>query len=443
MQDLLRQVESQLLGAIREQLASRRARRRRRVMALAAAGVLLLAVSGASAISGTGPIADVLGVDKDDPTLRSVKEVPGSPRAVVRVRGDDGHLYTFVGFHARRAFVSGSGRSLCSTQTRDDARRIPGLGCIAPVRLAKMLRRHGLLGGSYWGSTHEGGLRVTGTVSGFVPGDARSVTLQREGHPAVKAELSDPIPVSLRAATRPARTRAFLAVESHDADGATWLEAPVRNTVSVVLADGTTRRQTDVEPQFMPMAPAVRPGTSSPVHMGHAGYPDPWRSVSYSGKRGTLCTAAAPVGERLITLTKLQCSSPLAVVNALTRYGAAGYISNFNPSRERGRRSVAVFGFTRADARSIALVDRRGRRYEARLTRPWGRAVRRDGDLAGLDGDLRRRLERLPKRMAVRSWITSLDVPPEPSDCGLRLEVKLSDGHVLRAGPAAWRCRSW
>jgi hypothetical protein len=441
MEELLRQVESQLLGAIREQLASRRARRRRRALALAAAGVLLLAVSGASAISGAGPIADVLGVDADDPTLQSVEEVGGAPRAVVRFRADDGHLYTFAGFHARQAFHEQSVRRLCSTQTRDDARRIPSLGCIKPVVLAKDLRRNGLLGGPSWNGSHAGSMLVTTSVAGFVPGNARSVTMQRGGQPAVRAKLSDPIPVSLRARTDPARTRAFLAVQSHDADGAEFLGPPVRSTITVVLADGTTRRQSDFEPQFMPMTGAVRPSTP-PVRMELAAQPDPWRSVGYRGESGTLCTAAGPAGERLIKLTMLQCSSPLAVVNAVTRYGAAVYVSNFNPRRERGRRSVAVFGFARADARSIALVDRRGRRFRAQLTQPWGQAVRRHGDLAGLDGGLRQRLEQLPRRAALRSWIASLDVPPEPTDCGLRLEVALADGRVLQNGPARWHCRS-
>jgi hypothetical protein len=441
MDDVLGQVERQLIGAVREHLANRRARRRAQVLALAAAGTLLLAVSGASAISGAGPIAGVLGVDKDDPTLRSVQEVRDAPRAVVRVRGDDGHVYTFVGFYARRAFGAHSGRSLCSTQTRDDARRIPSLGCSRPMALAKALRRDGILGGPYWGGAQAGGLRVTRTVSGFVPGDARSVTVKREGAPPVEAKLSNAIPVSLGAAVDPARTRAFLAVASHDEDGAAWLGPPIRSTISVVLADGTTKRETDLEPQFTPMVATVRP-QMSPVQMGHAGYPVPWRSVSYAGERRRLCTAAAPVGERLITLTKLQCSSPLAVVNALTRYGAAVYISNFNPRRERGRRSVAVFGFTRADTRSLAVIDRRGRRYPAQMTRPWGSAVRQPRDLVDLDGGLQQRLDRLPHRLSVRSWITSLDVPPEPTNCGLRLEVRLNDGRLLRSGPSTWRCRT-
>lgn len=36
------------------------------------------------------------------------------------------------------------------------------------------------------------------------------------------------------------------------------------------------------------------------------------------------------------------------------------------------RRSVVVFGFTRADTEAVTIVDHRGRRYDANLSRPWG-----------------------------------------------------------------------
>lgn len=428
----MEQVERQLIGAIRANLAGERARRRRRVLLLAAAAAVLLAVSGASAISGTGPIAEVLGVERDDPTLRSVREVRDAPRAVVRVRADDGHLYTFAAFHARGLGRS-AGASLCSTQVRDDARRIPSLGCIPPDQLAKALRRDGILGGPTWGGAQAGALRLTTAAHGFVPDDARRVTMSREGGPAMEAELSDPIRYGLGAPTRPRRMRAFLAVMSYDNDGAAWLHPPVRRTLTVTLADGTTRRQSSLEPQFFPMVGSSRP-ESEPFVMHHPGQVAPWRSVGYRGQRGTLCNAAAPAGERLITAGKLQCSAALAVVNALTRYGAALYVSDFNPRRERGRRSVALFGFARAGVGAIAIVDRRGRRYQARLSRPWTTVVRRADDLVGLDGALRRRLERLPRSVRVRSFIASADVPPEPLDAGLKMVVKLENGRVLRSG---------
>jgi hypothetical protein len=434
MNDVLNQVERQLVGAIRTQLASRRARRRRRVLALAAAGALLLAVSGASAISGDGPVAEVLGVDRDDPTLRSVHEVRDAPRAVVRVRGDDGHMYTFAGFHARGLLRREDKRAVCTTQARDDHTRVSGIGCISPDALAKLLRRDGLVGGPMWGGSQAGSLRVTVSASGLVPADVRRVTMAYGSEPAVEAKLSAPIPLSLDTATKPPRMRAFLAVSSFDNDGTDWLAPPVDRTITVTLADGTTKRQSDRMQGFFPMVDSSGP-ESELVVMRHPGTTTPWRSVSYRGKRGTLCNSAAPEGERLIRAGLLQCSAPLAVINALTRYGAALYLSNFDPRRERGRRTVAAFGFTRSDATALTIVDRRGRRYRARLSRPWTTARRSDAALAGIDGELRRRLERLPRSIRVRSYIASLDVPPEPGDTGLRLVVELEGGRVLRTGP--------
>ena len=431
MKDVFEQVERQLIGAIRSELASRRARRRTLTLVLAVGAALLLGLSGASALSGQGPIADLLGVDRNDPTLRSVREVRGAPRALVRVRGHDGHLYTFVAFHARQRGGPLRGRSVCFTQTRDDARRIPSLGCTRPSDLAWQLRRDGAFGGPSWGSSQFDSLRLTLSAAGLVPAAVRRVTLTRERGPAAAAVLSGPIAIRLRSETGGPRARAFIAAATYDNDGADWLRAPARRTITVALADGTTRHQTTSEPQFFPMVDSSRP-RGERITMTHPGQAASWRSVGYEGEYGTLCNAAGPPGERLIKPTMLQCSGPLAVVNALERYGAALYLSNFNPRRERGKRSVAAFGFARADARALSVVDSRGRRYEARLSRPWTTVVRRRGDLDGVTGHLRERLTRLPHRMPIRSWIASLDVPPEPLDRGLALTVRLADGDVLR-----------
>ena len=136
---------------------------------------------------------------------------------------------------------------------------------------------------------------------------------------------------------------------------------------------------------------------------------------------------------RLIRATLLQCSSPLALINGLHRYGAAVYFSSPNPRRERGPRSMAVFGFTRAHAAEVALVNQFGRRSEAKLSDPWATVARQPGDLEGLDGELLDRLAPLPQRMRIRSFITSIRLPPRPTDGeGLTLEVRLEGGEVLR-----------
>jgi hypothetical protein len=62
-------------------------------------------------------------------------------------------------------------------------------------------------------------------------------------------------------------------------------------------------------------------------------------------------------------------------------------VSNFNPRRERGRRSVVAFGFTRADARQITITDRRRAASLLNAARPRAvggrRRVAGDGGTGG------------------------------------------------------------
>jgi hypothetical protein len=425
-------LERELMTAARARAARRRRRRRRLTITALLGGALLAAATATSAVSGDGPLAEVLGVDRDDPTLTSVRERRGAPRAVVRARAEDGHEYAFVAFHARGGPPPGP--SVCFTQTRDDARRIPSLGCASPAGLARELRENGVLGGVPWGGAHSSSLRITKTATGLVPASAQAVILQRAGGPRVEAKLSPPIPVSLEGPTRPARMRAFLAVESHDADDSQWLGGPIREQITVLLPGDRRKRLTSEEGQFFPMTRSSPPEGARSV-MRIDARPSPWRSVAYVGEGGSLCNAAAPAGERLIKPTLLQCSTPLAVVNALSRYGAAVYLSNPNPRRERGRGRMAVFGLTRADAQAVTIIDQRGRRFPARLSAPWASAERSRGDLKGLPAGLRSRLAELPQRMRLRPYITSIALPPRPDEGkGLRLEVHLRDGRVLRTG---------
>jgi hypothetical protein len=432
MDEVLAQIERELVPAIRLRVA-RRARRRRVAIGAALALALPAAVAGASAVTGEGPLADVLGVERDDPTLRSVVERRGAPRGVVRVRGGDRHSYTFVAFHAKPRY-RGSGPGVCFTHTRDDAERIPSLGCAPPAFIARQLRDAGIAAaGPAWAGAEYGGLRVTKVSTGLVPAAARRVSYRLEGGEAVEAKLSRPFPVSLRGHTSPARMRAFIAVASRDADGAEWLGGPLRETTTVFLADGSTRRSQFDDPAFFPMTHSVRPGSTRMV-MRLPAEPAPWRSVGYLARATPgVCGAAAPVGYGLIRAALLQCSSPLAVINSLHRYGAALYFSNPNPRRERGPRSMAVFGYTPATAGEITLVNQLGRRYEAKLSSPWAVLARERRDLTGLDGALLERLRRLPRRMRIRSFITSIRLPPRPtSGRGLTLEVRLRGGRLLR-----------
>jgi hypothetical protein len=223
------------------------------------------------------------------------------------------------------------------------------------------------------------------------------VTLRREGEAPVLARLSEPFARSPDG-TLPGRLRAFLAVGSRDGDDGHWLLGRVRRTLTATFAGGATWRERLDDLAFFPMTETSAPVARRPrMLMRMRGRPARWHSVGYPGERRSLCNAAAPVGERLIRLGLLQCSSPVAIVSALVRFGAAPYLSNTNPRRERAPGTIAVFGFVRADSTSVVVIDQRGRRWSARLSAPWTTVRRPAGDLAGT-GDLRRRLATTEER---------------------------------------------
>jgi hypothetical protein len=155
--------------------------------------------------------------------------------------------------------------------------------------------------------------------------------------------------------------------------------------------------------------------------------------IAYGGSHGVLCTSAAPAPQPVVNAGQLQCSSPLTVIDGLYRSGVAPYPSDTDPPGGTDKPgSYTVRGFARADAREVTVADQRGRHWRAELSRVWTSAARQPGDLAGIRGPLRERLERLPSRARVRSFFVAIPAPPDASDGrGLRIETRLEDGGGL------------
>jgi hypothetical protein len=140
----------------------------RSALAIVMSGAVVAAGCGGSAAGGQRSIAEVLGVEVEDPTLASVREVPGAPRGIVRVRSGSGRRFTFAPFHAEPR-LGGDGRAICFALTRDDERRLSSIGCSSPERAATNWRRNGKLGLDFNGDQQAGGLRVTDVIGGLVP----------------------------------------------------------------------------------------------------------------------------------------------------------------------------------------------------------------------------------------------------------------------------------
>jgi hypothetical protein len=436
MMEVLDRIERELVDAAGRRVARRRVQRRA-LIAGALALLALAAASVASAVTGEGPLASMFGVREGDPNLRAAKPTPGGERAVVRAESPSGQRWVFGFFESDQPLVPArrNGSGFCFTPLAEGRGRLEGLGCGTPRSFAREIARHGFFV-SAWGIGQGGersGVLGTAPVYGLVPADVRQVTVQAERRPALRANLSRPFTLR-QGRDGPAETvRAFLAVVESVGDvrltGFTSLKA------SVELADGSVRSKALEVAVGFPLAADQRFRASAPhVKIGASVHATRWRMVAYKAEREVLCVSPAPPRQRLISAARLQCSGPFAVIRSLQTYGVAAYASESEPPGGGVKRgSYTVLGHARADAREVTVIDQRGRRWQAELSPTWTTARRLPGDLHGIRGPLRMRLERLPQTAPLRSFLVAIPAPPGPSDGdGLRLQVTLADGQVLR-----------
>jgi hypothetical protein len=436
--EVITAIERELLRAARRRAARRRARRRRALTGVALAGAILIAVSAAAAISGQGPLADLLGVRRDDPNLRSAKPTPGGERAVVVAESESGQRWRFAIFQSDQPLQfpgrAPTDSTFCFTPVEESAERLDGLGCGAPQAFRKAIRKHGLFFAPYGSGSHgeTSGVLAISPVWGLVPAGAQRVRVGAEGEPALEAALSEPFALKVRGRPRRPETRAFLAVV--DLPGDLRLRGFNRVVAEVTLADGSTRRRAREVAVGFPLVRTSKPESDlRQIRQAVATGPWRWQTLAYQGRAGSLCTSAAPAGEQLIKLTRLQCSGPLAIIDAFRRVGVAAYPSDTNPLGGGNRPgSYVVRGFARADAREVVVVDQRDRRWRAELSEPWITAARRPNDTVGIEGSFRRRFESLPRTARVRVFAVAIPTPPGPGmGRGLSVRVRLNDGTTL------------
>jgi hypothetical protein len=436
--DVFDQLERELVRAAGRRAVPARPTRRRALLAAAIALAVLLTVSAAWAISGEGPLADLLGGRRDDPNLRFAKPTPGGERAVVVAESESGQRWRFAIFQSDQPLDfpdrPRARGTFCFTPVQEAANRTSGLGCGAPAALREQIRARGLYFTPYGSGSHgeTSGVLAISPVWGLVPATALAVRVSAEGEPPIEATLSEPFALGVKGGRRSPDTRAFLAVV--DLPGDLRLRGFNRVTAEVRLADGTTRSRSREVAVGFPLVGASRPRRGAkrirqPAEVGSWR----WQTVAYEGRDGSLCTSAAPLGEELIKLTRIQCSGPLAIIDAFHRFGVATYPSDTNPlGGGKLPGSYVVRGFARTDAREVVVVDQRGRRWRAALTEPWTTVARRSNDTANLKGRFRERFGRLPRSARVRNFAVAIRTPPGPRDGrGLSVRTRLSDGSTL------------
>ena len=434
----------EVLDRIERELARaalrRRIRNRTRRRALLAAGLilgLLVVASVASAVSGDGPLASLLGVRGDDPTLRSTRPTPRGERAVVRAQSASGQRWAFAFFESDGAIVppGRAGRGFCFAPLVEGRRSLEGVGCGTAESFIRQVARDGLtVEASGVGAGGErSGVLGTAPVYGLVPADVRRVTVQTENQKPLAASVSPSFSLARGSEARGRRVRAFLGVV--ESIGDVRLTGFTSVTAAATFADGSVRKESLEVAVGFPLAGDQRLKARAPrVRLDSTFGSSRWRMIAYKADRQVLCVSAAPQGKQLISAARAQCSSPFAVINALGRHGVAAYASESDPPGGGARRgSYTVLGHVRAGARNVTVIDQRGRRWEAELSKVWTTARRIPRDLAGIKGPLRKSLQDVPQTAALRAFLVAIPTPPGPSQGdGLRIEVRLADGRTLQ-----------
>jgi hypothetical protein len=458
MNELLDSIEKVVVGA-----ATRRARRRHRarVTLLAVAGLLLLA-SAASAVTGAGPIGAAL---HSDPVLpEGAQRDRGEPSVRVGVTAADGRDWELLVYRKRYGGRPGfrgtpGGHDYCLAAVRETprgARRWRGVSCGTSMEIALDVR-DGLLTHCGAGGLIDGQPQPMGPVCGLVPANATSVEVTPSGFPTQRAQLSDPLvltidrsgrplrhhridPQKMRAFPRRMRVRAFLMVP----DVPPIVPGAKEPDLEIVASgpDGWRRTETrkgyalPTPAQLAPDLPDSPPPGAPRVTVGAGARGDRWTVTGFASPpgpslpRGTVCVTAhhssyppGPGGQ--------SCAGSELRLEGLDRFGIGDTGSGSKSYPLKGD-SYAIYGFVRADAKRLRVRDR-GKTVRAHLSRGT-LAIERD--LTGIGGAYRARLEKLPKLMRARAFVAVLrGKPGGVPERRVGFAVELRDGRVIRSAP--------
>jgi hypothetical protein len=450
--EIVDRIEYVLMDAARRRAARRH---RRIVVAIALLGVLLL-VSGASAITGVGPLGEALTADEKLPP--GAKPDPRGESVLLRGEGAQGRRYEVRvyrrkpkrhgrlkdlpgAFHYCAASYSGVGRA-----GRDPIH----ITCTLGTAFAEKLARKPL----WLECSSRGGVvgepAPPDAVCGLTPASTSKVTIEPDRGTAGVVRLSRPFPLRVNhqpeivareglteadvaELPRIMRVRAVLGV----------VKAPPtvpgtrtpRIKVTAIDRDGS-RFTTHVGGQRVmttadmpPLDPTPLPGGPR-TKVSVTGLGDVrWTTRTWRSVVGAFCASAVPEGvpepalKDMYMIGKPRLSSciwpnELGHFRSIVRTGASGAITR--APKKRSGRGQAVYGLARADVQALRVRDMSGRLWPAALSEPWTTWRRRRNDLAATPRRFRPRFAGLPRSVRVRAFIAVL-----PADATPRYPVRL------------------
>jgi hypothetical protein len=440
MNEITDRIEAVLMAAAR-----RRAMRRHRRVVLAGAllGALLLG-SGASAVTGVGPLGDALTADEKLPI--GAKPDPRGESVLLAGEGAEGRRYE-VRAYRQKPKRRGRFRDLpgtyryCVASYSALGRKRPDpihISCTLGTALAVNLTRKPL----WLRCSSRGG--VTGVaappdaVCGLTLASTAKVTFEPDRGKAGVVRLSRPF--SLRVNHEPRivareglgeaevaklprvlRVRAVLGV----------VEAPAtppgsrtpRVEVTAIDEDGsryttrvggkyvmTTEDMPPHDPTPMSGGPRTEVATTGPEGVR-------WTSRTWMSVVGAFCASAVPEGvpepalDDMYMIGKPRLSSciwpnELGHFRSIVLSGASGAITK--APKERSGGGQAVYGLARADVETLRVRDTNGRLWPAALSEPWTTWRRRPDDLRATPKRFRPRFEGLPRSVRVRAFLAVL-----------------------------------
>jgi hypothetical protein len=418
----------------------RAARRRRRVVAATAVLGTLLAASGASAVTGVGPLGSALDADQELPL--GAKPAPGGESVRLAAETEDGHRHVVRAFRLARRQAGWPGErngpnDYCVGSLSKDAQgRRDGTSiiCTQGDQIArKLLERRMWLPCSSRGGV-SGRPLPPDPVCGITLADTSSVTIDPDRGRAGQVLLSRPFRMRRGGAKGALRVRAILGVvEAPDTQPG---ERTPRVAVTATSADGREvtihvgGRRLPTEEDFPSMDPTPEPGGPRVTLTAGDWTTKAWRTTSNDH-----CASAEPARGPVPRDPSIFCAwaAALGDFRSLVLGETASMFTRERPAPGGG---YAVYGLVRANAQGLDVRDPTGRVTAAELSDPWTTIRRRRGDLLPIPPRFRDRFRGLPRSVRVRIFQAVLASPPLPSNGRhLLIRTELPGGRVVESRP--------
>jgi hypothetical protein len=433
--EIVDRIEQVVMDAARRRSARRH---RRMVLSVVAVGVLLL-VSGASAVTGVGPLGDALTADEQLPP--GAKPAPGGESVTLAGETQDGRRQEVRVYRRKphRSDLPGAHHYCAASYSADHAgKRDPiSILCTLGTSFAvKLVKRRMWLECSGRGGV-VGEPAPPDPVCGLTLASTRSVTIEpnrgsagpvklsrpfllqvdrdpqivgREG--GIDASLADRLPAALRVRailgvvdappTQPGQRTPLVRVIARGEYGE--VRAHVGGTRLLVREDLPSG-----DPTPEPGGPHARLTTRGSD--GQSWTVRAWRTTHIDH-----CASAAPTRGRPPRDPSIYCAwrASLGDYRSVARGEALAMFTRAGP--RDAPNSYAVYGFVRSDVDSVVVRDPGGRTHQAELSPIWTTFRRRSGDLLPIPPKYRKRFAGLPQSLRVRVFQAVVPAATAPTN---------------------------